>query len=70
MSRRFGCRVYIGGLRSDTKLSDVEDFFRRFRRRFDVMLKERFGFIVSLFLPVDLFPSGAENHFLFFEGVR
>ena len=41
------CRVYIGGLHSDTKLRDVERFFKRYKRRFDVLLKERFGFIVS-----------------------
>ena len=42
-----GCRVYIGGLPRQVRVKDVEDFFRRYARRFDVLLKDGFGFIVS-----------------------
>ncbi len=40
-------RVYVGNLPRAAGVRDVEHFFRRYRRRFDVLLKDRFGFIVS-----------------------
>ena len=41
-------RVYVGGLSQSTSIPDLQYFFRRFERRFDVLLKERFAFIVSV----------------------
>ncbi len=40
-------RVYVGNLNYRTTIEDVEHFFRRFKKRFDVLLKDGFGFIVS-----------------------
>ncbi len=40
-------RVFIGGLPRETTLKDVEIFFQKFARRFDVSLKDGYGFIVS-----------------------
>ena len=45
--RRPTCRVYIGGLASDTRLSDIERFFKNYARRIDILLKRGFAFIVS-----------------------
>ena len=41
------CRVYIGNLPSRIHLSDIEHFFRRYKRRFDILMKTGFAFIVS-----------------------
>jgi hypothetical protein len=41
-----GCRVYVGGLHRNATVKDVEKFFEKYSRRFDVRLKDRFGFIV------------------------
>jgi len=46
-----GARVYIGGISRQTRIKDVEEFFRRYARRFDVLLKDGFGFIVSILNP-------------------
>ena len=40
-------RVFIGGLPRQTKLKDIEQFLRRFARRFDVLMKDGYAFIVS-----------------------
>ncbi len=40
-------RVYVGNLNYRTTIEDVEHFFRRFKKRFDVLLKDGFGFVVS-----------------------
>ena len=45
--RRPTCRVYIGGLPSDTRVSDIERFFKNYARRIDILLKRGFAFIVS-----------------------
>ena len=45
--RRPTCRVYIGGLASDTRVSDIEKFFKNYARRIDILLKRGFAFIVS-----------------------
>ena len=42
--------VYLGNLSSRIHIDDIKHFFRRFRRRFDIRLKNGFGFIVSIFL--------------------
>ena len=47
MSRRPTCRVYIGNIPSSVHLKDIEHTFRRYTRRFDVLLKNGFAFIVS-----------------------
>lgn len=47
MPRQKSFRVYVGGLSREAGVKDIEHFFRRYRRRFDVMLKERFAFLVS-----------------------
>ena len=46
-----GARVYVGGIPRQTRIKDIEEFFRRFARRFDVLLKDGFGFIVSILNP-------------------
>jgi len=43
--RRPTCRVYIGGLPSDTRVSDIERFFKNYARRIDILLKRGFAFI-------------------------
>ncbi|XP_040578273.1 serine/arginine-rich splicing factor 6 [Lepeophtheirus salmonis] len=40
-----GCRVYVGGLPTDTSRSDIRDIFSKYRDRFDMKLKTRFAFI-------------------------
>ena len=45
--RRPTCRVYIGGLASDTRVSDIERFFKNYARRIDILLKRGFAFVVS-----------------------
>ena len=40
-------RVYVGNLPSRISVSEVKEHFRKYRRRFDIMLKERYGFLVS-----------------------
>ena len=47
--RRPTCRVYIGGLPSDTQVKDIQRFFKNYARRIDILLKRGFGFIVSKF---------------------
>ena len=44
------CRVYMGNLSSRAHLSDVKNFFRRYARRFDILMKDGFAFIVSHYL--------------------
>ena len=45
--RRPTCRVYIGGLASNTRVSDIEKLFKRYARRIDILLKRGFAFVVS-----------------------
>ena len=47
--RRPTCRVYIGGLPTDTRVKDIERFFKNYTRRIDILLKRGFAFIVSNF---------------------
>jgi len=46
-------RVFIGGLPLETKIKDIEEFFQKFARRFDVTLKDGYGFLV---IQNDVFP--------------
>ena len=48
--RSTSCRVYIGNLSSRIHIDEIKHFFRRYRRRFDILLKNGFAFIVSLFV--------------------
>ena len=48
--RSTSCRVYIGNLSSRIHIDEIKHFFRRYRRRFDILLKNGFAFIVSIFL--------------------
>ena len=41
------CRVFIGGLPRQTRQRDIQDFLHRFARRFDVLMKDGYAFIVS-----------------------
>ena len=43
-----GSRVFIGGLPMCAEERDVEHFFRGCGRLREVLLKDRFGFVVSL----------------------
>ena len=49
-------RVFIGGLPRQTKLKDIEQFLRRFARRFDVLMKDGYAFIVSTMEKFTLIP--------------
>ena len=40
-----GCRVFIGHLPHNVRVDDVNHFLRKYSRRFDVLLKNGFGFI-------------------------
>merc|ERR1719242_2888578 len=42
---RSTCRVYVGNLPSRIHLSDIKHFFRRYSRRFDILMKNGFAFI-------------------------
>ncbi len=43
---RHTCRVYVGGLRPETQIQDIKHLFRHYARRFDVLLKRGFAFLV------------------------
>lgn len=45
-----GTRVYIGRLPYHAREKDVERFFRGYGRINDIMLKNGYGFIVSLYI--------------------
>lgn len=45
-----GTRVYIGHLSYHAREKDVERFFKGYGRIRDVMLKNGYGFVVSVFL--------------------
>ena len=45
--RRPTCRVYIGGLPTDTRVNDIQRVFKDYSRRIDILLKRGFAFIVS-----------------------
>ena len=50
--RSTSCRVYIGNLSSRIHIDEIKHFFRRYSRRFDILLKNGFAFIVSVFFSV------------------
>ena len=45
---RMSCRVYVGRLPYHTREKDVERFFRGYGRIREIMLKNGYGFVVSL----------------------
>ena len=60
--RRPTCRVYIGNIPSSVHLKDIEHMFRRYTRRFDVLLKNGFAFVVSA--NISFCPLLEPNHLL------
>ena len=80
MSRRFrsgpqrSVRVYVGNLRRDVRVRDLEEAFSRYSRRFDCMIKNGFAFLVSLVQlptqpPLSLKYTYTLNQHVFFKGV-
>ena len=54
---RMGTRVYIGRLPYQAREKDVERFFRGYGRINDIMLKNGYGFVVSIsiYIPLGFF---------------
>lgn len=46
---RMGTRIYIGRLSHHAREKDVEKFFRSYGKIRDIMLKNGYGFVVSMF---------------------
>jgi len=46
-----GTRVYVGGLPYGTRERDLERFFRGYGRFRDVLIKNGYGFVVSICIP-------------------
>lgn len=44
-----GTRVYVGGLSHRVSERDLERFFRGYGRLRDIIIKNGFGFVVSIF---------------------
>lgn len=48
MSPPYGCRVYIGRLPYRCHERDIEKFFKHYGRIREILLKNGYGFIVSI----------------------
>lgn len=55
-----GTKVYIGGLPYGVRERDLEKFVKGYGRVRDVILKNGFGFVVSIFVQPLIFHNGIE----------
>lgn len=50
-----GSRVYVGGLPYGVRERDLERFFKGYGRTRDILIKNGYGFVVSVFKFIELF---------------
>lgn len=48
-SRMVGSRVYVGGLPYGVRERDLERFFKGYGRTRDILIKNGYGFVVSIY---------------------
>lgn len=62
-----GTRVYVGGLPYGTRERDLERFFRGYGRFRDVLIKNGYGFVVSIITTSELFVRDQKARVFFFK---